>query len=164
MTADLWSLPREQAQQLRPDDFAVQTTVPTRWRDNDMYGHLNNVLYYEFFDTAINSWLATAEPGGRVTGTMFVAESSCRYHSELAFPAPVVVAHRVASLGNSSVTYELGVFGAPGGEIGPLAALGRWVHVHVDPVSHRPAPLPGAVRALLERARPPIDREGRGSE
>ena len=150
--AELWSAPRETIAALRPSDFAVLRTIPTRWRDNDAYGHINNALYYEFFDTAINGWLLDEFPETMVGDSqMFVAESGCKYLSEIAFPSPLLLGLNVAKLGTSSVTYELAIF--TGGETpGPLAALGRWVHVFVDGATHAPTPIPNAVRELLSSA------------
>jgi acyl-CoA thioester hydrolase len=151
---DFWAGDRRETLALRPKDFSVTRIIPTRWRDNDSYGHINNALYYEFFDTAINSWLLERLPDAQVwqTHQNFVAESGCRYLNEIGFPAPLLLAHSVAKLGNSSVTYELGIFDASWIEPGPIAALGRWVHVFVDNATHRPTPIPGEVRAVLEAA------------
>jgi acyl-CoA thioester hydrolase len=149
---ELWTASRADIVALRASDFAVLRTIATRWRDNDAYGHINNALYYEFFDTAINGWLLEELPGTEVGDTqMFVAESGCKYLSEIAFPAPLLLGLNVARIGSSSVTYELAIFTA-GDEPGPIAALGRWVHVFVDGHSHAPTPIPDDVRALLETA------------
>ena len=96
-------------------DFPVHRPVTTRWSDNDMYGHLNNAVYYELFDSAINGWQAehvTVDPMTDATQGV-VAESSCAFYAEVAFPAPLVVGVRVVRLGRSSVTYELGLFVDP---------------------------------------------------
>jgi acyl-CoA thioester hydrolase len=133
------------------DDFGVHWPVTTRWTDNDMFGHLNNAVYYELFDTAINAWINTncdIEPL-TVPWLGVVAESGCRYLAELRFPDPLVIGLAVTRLGNSSVTYRLGVFGA--GQ--PVAAVGHWVHVYVDRTSRRPVAIPDVIRALLETAR-----------
>ena len=132
-------------------DFPVHWPVLTRWTDNDMFGHLNNAVYYELFDTAINAWINTnceVDPLD-VPWLGVVAESGCRYFAELKFPDPLVVGLAVVRIGNSSVTYRLGVFTADG----PVAAVGHWVHVYVDRTSRRPVPIPDAIRALLEKAR-----------
>jgi len=120
--------------------YKVMRTIPTRWMDNDAYGHINNVVYYSWFDTAVNAWLI--ERGvldihqGATVG--LVVETHCNYFSSLAFPEPVEVGLRVANLGKSSVRYELAVFGA-----GALcAAKGHFVHVYVDARTHRPVELP----------------------
>jgi acyl-CoA thioester hydrolase len=129
-------------------DFAVHWPVLTRWTDNDMFGHLNNAVYYELFDTAINAWINTncgIDPLA-VPWLGVVAESGCKYFAELKFPDPLVVGLAVARLGNSSVTYRLGLFG----EGQAIAAVGHWVHVYVDRESRRPVPIPGEIRALLQ--------------
>ena len=132
-------------------DFPVHWPVLTRWTDNDMFGHLNNAVYYELFDTAINAWINTnceVDPLN-VPWLGVVAESGCRYFAELKFPDPLVVGLAAVRIGNSSVTYRLGIF-APDG---PVAAVGHWVHVYVDRTSRRPVPIPDNIRALLEKAR-----------
>src|SRR5688572_7008573 len=125
-------------------------TLPTRWMDNDIYGHINNVLYYAFFDTAINQYLIS-EGGldinaGQVIA--FAAESQCQYLRPLAFPDVIEVGLRVGKLGNSSVRYELAIFKQ--GESAPAAA-GYFVHVFVDRETRRPVPMPERIRAALER-------------
>jgi acyl-CoA thioester hydrolase len=135
-------------QSLTSRDFPVHWPVLTRWTDNDMFGHLNNAVYYEMFDTAINGWINTTcgiDPLA-VQWLGVVAESGCKYFAELKFPDPLVVGLAVARLGNSSVTYRLALFQAEK----PLAAVGHWVHVYVDRESRRPVPIPGPVRSLLE--------------
>jgi acyl-CoA thioester hydrolase len=123
--------------------------IPTRWMDNDSYGHINNVTYYSYFDTAVNEHLINA--GGLdirndpVVG--FVVETSCRFHRPLSFPETVDVALRVARLGTSSVTYEIALFTR--GSDDP-AATGRFVHVWVDRATVRPAAMPARIRAALE--------------
>ena len=136
--------------------FAYFETVPTRWADNDVYGQVNNVAYYGFFDTVVNRVLIERcgldIHGGAVIG--LVVETGCRYFAPLSYPAPVEVGLSVERLGNTSVTYALGVF-APGAE--KAAAAGRFVHVYVDRTSRRPAALPEDLRAGLAplTARPP---------
>jgi acyl-CoA thioester hydrolase len=136
-------------------DFPVHWPVSTRWTDNDMFGHLNNAVYYELFDTAINAWINTSTDVDPVTAPWLgvVAESGCRYFAELAFPDPLVVGLSVTRLGTSSVTYRLAVFG-PGepDAAEPVAAVGHWVHVYVDRTTRRPTPIPDAIRALLVTA------------
>jgi len=132
-------------------DFPVHWPVTTRWMDNDMFGHLNNAVYYSLFDTAINAWIDTTVGVDPLTAPWLgvVAESGCQYFSELRFPDPLVVGLAVTRLGNSSVTYRLALFEAGGTDLG---AVGHWVHVYVDRESRRPVPIPGDVRTLLETA------------
>lgn len=130
------------------------SAVPTRWMDNDVYGHVNNVVYYSFFDTAVNRYLieqgALDIHGGETIG--LVIETRCNYFASLAFPQVVEAGLRVARLGRSSVRYEIGLFAA--GE--PLAAAaGHFVHVYVDRATRRPVPLPQALRAALEPLQAP---------
>jgi acyl-CoA thioester hydrolase len=130
-------------------DHVVRVT--TRWSDNDMYGHLNNAVYYELFDSAINGWLIT---GAEIDVMALpevgvVAESGCRFFRELEYPQPLDVAVRVERLGRSSITYALGLFDARSDE---LAALGHWVHVYIDRDSRAAAAIPPAVRTMLESA------------
>ncbi|MGB3428954.1 MAG: thioesterase family protein [Burkholderiaceae bacterium] len=124
--------------------------ITTRWMDNDAYGHVNNVVYYSWFDTVVNEYLVRQGvldiAGGAVIG--LVVETQCRYFSELAFPQPVDLGLRIGRLGNSSVRYEIGVFaeGEPG-----ASAQGHFVHVYVDRASRRPTSLPAPLRAALEQ-------------
>ena len=131
-------------------DYRHFLDIPTRWADNDAYGHVNNVVYYAWFDTVVNEYLIRAGvldvAAGEVIGV--VAETQCRYFAELTFPQTVSAGLRVARLGNSSVRYEIGIFG-PGAQ--SAAAQGHFVHVYVDRATHRPAPLPASLRAALER-------------
>jgi acyl-CoA thioester hydrolase len=132
-------------------DFPVLWPVLTRWADNDMFGHLNNAVYYQLFDTAINGWIntnATIDPTA-MQELGIVAESGCRYFAELGFPDRLSVGLAVTRLGRSSVTYRLGVFRADD-ETRAIAALGHWVHVYVDRASRRPVPIPESLRSLLE--------------
>jgi acyl-CoA thioester hydrolase len=138
--------------------FPVLWPVTTRWADNDMFGHLNNAVYYQLFDTAINGWISTEldlDPTtSRTRGV--VAESGCRFLAEVRFPSPLTVGLAVTRLGRSSVTYQLGLIDGPeehDGERRPtVAAVGHWVHVYVDSVSGRPVPIPWDIRALLATA------------
>jgi acyl-CoA thioester hydrolase len=134
-------------------DFPVRWPVGTRWADNDMFGHLNNAVYYQLFDTAINGWIQTNVELDPVATTAqgIVAESGCRYFSELHFPQRLVVGLAVSKLGRSSVTYRLGIF-RDGEQPEPVAAVGHWVHVYIDRTSRRPVPIPDAIRALLSTA------------
>jgi len=125
-------------------------TIPTRWADNDVYGHVNNVEYYAFFDTVINAWLIKEGEldihAGEVIG--LCAESHCEYRAALAFPDVVEAGLRVGHLGRSSVRYEIGLF-RQGDE--PAIAVGWFVHVFVDRDERRSAEMPPALRASLER-------------
>jgi acyl-CoA thioester hydrolase len=129
-------------------DFRVLVPVPTRWADNDQYGHANNVVYYAWFDTAVNGWLsrATGSDVARRPAIGVVAETSCRYLAPVAFPDDLEIGLGVERLGRSSVTYRLAVFRA-GDQA--CAAVGRFVHVYVDAATRRPVPVPDDVRAVL---------------
>ena len=132
------------------DEYPHRLAIPTRWNDNDVYGHVNNVEYYAFFDTVINEWLIREGGldihGGGVIG--LCAESHCEFHTPLAFPETVQAGLRVAHLGRTSVRYEIGLFG---GRASPPAATGWFVHVFVDRAARRPADIPPPLRAALER-------------
>jgi acyl-CoA thioester hydrolase len=130
------------------DDFGLFRRLQTRWADNDMYGHMNNVVHYALFDTAVNGWLVEKEMIDPHKGDLIglVVETGCSYFSELAFPAPIVAGIRVAHLGNSSVRYEIALFR---GEEEHAAAQGHFVHVYVGRLSRKPQPLPQAFRVLL---------------
>lgn len=139
-------------------DFPHIDPITTRWADNDAYGHVNNVVYYQWFDTVVNRWLierGLLDLHG--TGPIcLVVETSCRYHAEAAFPQRLEAGLRVARVGNSSVTYEIAVFRQ--GE--PLAlADGRFVHVCVDRATRRPVPLPAALREALSSLSPKNENE-----
>jgi acyl-CoA thioester hydrolase len=141
---------------LTSNDFSVLWPVGTRWADNDMFGHLNNAVYYQLFDTAINAWINTNTGLDPITTPALgiVAESGCRYFSELQFPQRLEVGVAVTRLGRSSVTYRLGVFRAEPADTRarPITALGHWVHVYVDRETRKSVPIPDAVRALLATA------------
>ena len=123
--------------------------IPTRWLDNDSYGHVNNVAYYSYFDTVVNEHLIRA--GGLDIGNDpivgYVVETSCRFRKPLTFPETIDAGLRVTRLGATSVTYEIGIFRQ--GDDEP-AATGRFVHVWVDRATQRPAPIPPRIRAVLE--------------
>ncbi len=140
-------------QSLTSGDFPVHWPVTTRWTDNDMFGHLNNAVYYALFDTTINGWINTNCDIDSLTVPWLgvVAESGCRYFAELRFPDPLFVGLSVTRLGNSSVTYRMGIW-QDGKSDEPVAATGHWVHVYVDRESRLPVPIPGVIRALLEKA------------
>ena len=131
-------------------DYLHFQPIITRWHDNDVYGHVNNVTYYSFFDTAVNTYLI--EVGGldihdgEVVG--FAVSSACDYFASVAFPDRIEIGLRVGKLGNSSVQYELAVFKAGEDE---ACAAGRFVHVFVDRASNQPVAIPGQLRAALER-------------
>ena len=136
-------------------EFAHFLAMPTRWMDNDAYGHVNNVVYYSFFDTAVNRFLI--DRGVLRIGSSpvigLVVETGCRYHRPLAYPETVEVGVRVAHIGTSSVRYELGVF-RQGDDA--AAAEGHFVHVYVDREHRTPTPLPAEMRAALASIhRPP---------
>ncbi len=123
-------------------------SIPTRWMDNDAYGHVNNIVYYSYFDTAVNEHLIRA--GGldieRDPVVGYVVETSCRFAKPLAFPEIVDAGLRVARIGNSSVEYDIGLF-RRGDE--QAAARGRFVHVWVDRATQQPARVPEKIRAAL---------------
>lgn len=122
--------------------------IPTRWSDNDMYGHVNNVVYYSWFDTAVNTYLIERGVLDPVNGQCIglVVETHCNYFASLAFPQTIQAGLRVSQLGNTSVRYEIGLF-APGENT--CAAQGHFVHVYVDKTTQTPVPLPAALRAVL---------------
>jgi acyl-CoA thioester hydrolase len=133
----------------RRSAYKAFRTISTRWMDNDAYGHVNNVVYYSWFDTAVNAWLIERGVldmhGGENIG--LVIETQCNYFASLSFPQSIEAGIRVARLGNSSVRYEVGLY-AQGEEL--AAAQGHFVHVYVDRQTRRPVPLPAALRAALE--------------
>jgi acyl-CoA thioester hydrolase len=140
MTARSQPLPRSR--------FAHFEAISTRWMDNDVYGHVNNVVHYSFFDTAVNRYLIDAGALDIHTGEVIglVVQTQCQYFDSLAFPQTVHAGIRVAHLGRTSVRYELGLFA----DDAPLsAAVGAFVHVYVDRASRRPVPVPEALRAVL---------------
>ena len=124
--------------------------IQTRWSDNDAYGHVNNVVYYSWFDTVVNEYLIAAGALDIGTSTVvgLVVETQCNYFSELAFPQRVDAGLRVAHAGRSSVRYELALFGALADT---ASAQGHFIHVYVDRASRRPVPLPPALRAAVDR-------------
>jgi acyl-CoA thioester hydrolase len=131
------------------DHYRVFRDITTRWMDNDVYGHVNNVVYYSWFDTAVNAHLieqgALDTERGAVIG--LVVQTQCHYFAPLAFPQTVQAGVRVAQLGRSSVRYEVGLFaqGSPS-----AAACGHFVHVYVDRETRRPVPLPDLLKNTLE--------------
>ena len=133
----------------RRGDSRHSLQITTRWMDNDVYGHVNNVVYYSYFDTAVNQYMIEQGvldyTGGEVV--QFVVESGCRYFSPIAFPQKVTAGLRVSRLGTSSVRYEIGLFADEADE---AAAFGHFVHVCVDRETQRPVALPAPLRAALE--------------
>ncbi len=131
------------------EDFAEFTALDTRWMDNDVYGHVNNVQYYSFFDTAVNRWLIERGVLDPLTSPVFglVVETRCSYYKPLSFPDRVDAGLKVVHLGRSSVRYTIGLFRQGDDE---AAAAGEFTHVYVERESRKPAPIPEAVRAALE--------------
>lgn len=132
------------------ENYKVFYPITTRWSDNDIYGHVNNVTYYSYFDTAANQYLI--EEGGmdisdgRVVG--YVVNSGCDYHSPITYPERIEAGLRVDKLGNSSVQYGIGIFRE--GEDNP-AAHGHFVHVFVERAANQSVPIPELLRAALEK-------------
>ena len=129
-------------------DFPVLRSITTRWADNDVYGHVNNVVYYAYFDTAVNGWLidATGTDIRQLPAIGLVVETSCRFLASLSFPEPVTAGIALEKLGRTSVVYRIGLFG---GDSGTPAALGRFVHVYVDAQTRTPTPVPDEIRKAL---------------
>jgi acyl-CoA thioester hydrolase len=129
-------------------DYPHRQAVTTRWMDNDAYGHVNNVVYYSYFDTIVNAWLIARGLLDVDKGALIglVVETGCHYFESLTYPETVTAAMRVAHVGNSSVRYEIALFGE-GRDC--AAAQGHFVHVYVDRESRRPAPLPAPWREAL---------------
>jgi acyl-CoA thioester hydrolase len=132
--------------------YPVWRAMTTRWADNDAYGHVNNVVHYSWFDTAVNAWLIEAGllDVGAGDPIGLVVETGCRYAASLTYPQDVEIGLGVEHLGSSSVRYRIGIFAR--GEDAP-AAEGHFVHVYVGRDSRRPAPLPDPWRARLEAIR-----------
>ncbi|MGJ8559318.1 MAG: acyl-CoA thioesterase [Litorimonas sp.] len=135
---------------IQPDtraDYAYALELPTRWNDNDVYGHINNAVYYAYFDTVVNRWLI--ENGlleiGESETIGLVVETGCAYFAPLTFPEPITAALRVTKIGGSSVRYEIGLFGQ--GET--AAARGHFVHVYVDEKTRRPTQISDIMRTKL---------------
>ncbi|BCB18353.1 thioesterase family protein [Bosea sp. ANAM02] len=138
----------ERQPRLTRADFRVFRAIPTRWHDNDVFGHVNNVVYYSWFDTAVNAWLIEngfLDPArSEIVG--LVVETGCTYFESVAFPETVEVGIAVERLGNSSVTYSIGIFRQSGAQ---AAAQGRFTHVYVERASQKPVPIPAPLRAAL---------------
>lgn len=130
------------------DDFRAFQIIATRWMDNDAYGHINNTVYYSWFDTAVNALLVELGlldiSAGAIIG--LVVETGCRYARSVAFPKPVEAGVRIAHLGTSSIRWEVAIFTAGHDH---AAATGFFVHVYVDRVTRRPIPLPANWRVAL---------------
>src|SRR5690348_17189697 len=139
-----------EGEQERRADYPRLLAIPTRWMDNDVYLHVNNVVYYSYFDTVINRYLI--EEGGldiQASSIIGIAvETLCRFRKSFAFPEIVDAGLRVGHLGNSSVRYEIGLFG--GGE-DEARAEGHFVHVFVERATNKPVPIPARMREALAR-------------
>lgn len=132
----------------RRNDYVHYLRIPTRWMDNDAYGHVNNVVYYSYFDTAVNKFLIEGGSLDVANSAVIglVVETQCRYFRSVTFPDMVDAGIRVAKLGASSVRYEVGLFR---NDDENAAAQGHFVHVYVDRATGRPAPIPERARKLL---------------
>ncbi len=131
-------------------DFPVFRAIATRWMDNDHYGHVNNVAYYSYFDTAVNGWLieATGVDIRTLPAIGLVVETGCRYFKPLSFPEELDVGLGIDRVGGSSITYRLGIFRRGDGD---AAAAGKFVHVYVDATTRRKAAIPGSIRAVADK-------------
>ena len=138
----------ERTPRLTRDDFRVFRTITTRWHDNDVFGHVNNVVYYSWFDTAVTGWLIESgflDPKtSEIVG--LVVETGCTYFESVAFPEAVETGIAVERLGNSSVTYRIGIFREGGAQ---AVAQGRFTHVYVLRGEQKPVPIPDAFRAAM---------------
>jgi acyl-CoA thioester hydrolase len=132
-------------------EYSVTRTVSTRWADADVYGHVNNAVYTELFDTAINGWIIEETGFHPVTAPVIgvVVQFSCTYLREINFPQTLVVGIRIAKIGRTSVSYELSLLSGPG-EAPYVAAQAQWTHVYIDRESRRPVEIPPPIRSLLE--------------
>jgi acyl-CoA thioester hydrolase len=129
-------------------DFKVFRPIQTRWLDNDQYGHVNNVMYYAYFDTAVNGWLmeATGVDTTKLDAIGLVAETGCKFFKAVSFPEQLYAGLRLQKLGNSSVIYEIGLFREREED---AAAIAKFVHVYVDARSRRSVPVPAVIRQAL---------------
>ena len=136
-------------------DFPVVRTLTTRWADEDVYGHVNNVVYYSYFDTAVNGFLIEASGTDirRLHAIGLVVESSCRFLRTLNFPGDVQAGLAVTRLGSTSVTYQIALY--QGDEPSP-AAIGSFAHVYVDETTRQPTPVPQVIRMAVS----PLLRDG----
>ncbi len=139
---------------LRRGDYPVLRDLPTRWSDDDVYGHVNDVVHYLMFDTAVNGWLIEASGTDirALPAIGVVVETSCRYFAELRFPEVVTAGIGLERLGTTSVVYRLALFPQRGES---PAAVGRFVHVYVDAASRRPMAVPDEIRSALRRLEVP---------
>jgi acyl-CoA thioester hydrolase len=139
---------RPMSEAVKRDQFRVIRPIPTRWMDNDHYGHVNNVIYYSFFDTAVNGFLidACGTDIRELPAIGIVAESSCRFLTAVSFPDTVHAGLGIERLGTKSVVYRIALF--RGDEDEPCA-IGRFVHVYVDRDSRRPVTIPGVIKKAL---------------
>ena len=135
---------------LNASDFPHFTAITTRWHDNDAYGHINNVVYYEFFDTALNSYLLSQGALDIASSTVIglMVETHCNYFAAIAYPDRVRAGLRVRKQGTSSVTYEIGIFR---NDETTASAQGHAVHVYVDRATNRPVPLPEALKQAVAK-------------
>lgn len=139
---------REEPSYIR--DYPYVQPITTRWHDNDAYGHVNNVVYYAFFDTAVNTWLI--ENAGLDVANSdvigLVVETRCNYFKSVSFPEKVLVGVRIAKLGSSNVRYEVGIFNDKNSS---ACAQGHFIHVYVDRKSNRPTPIPALMRSAMQK-------------
>jgi acyl-CoA thioester hydrolase len=138
----------------RRQHYRYFQAIPTRWMDNDVYGHVNNAVYYSYLDTLVNQFLIDRGALDIVQSPVIglVAETACQYFSPVAFPDRVHAGLRVGKLGRTSVRYEIGIFR---NEETAAAAQGHFVHVYVDRITRRPTPLPQGLLVALKPLLPP---------
>ena len=138
-----------ETERTRRSDFTILRPIPTRWMDNDHYGHVNNVAYYSYFDTAVNGFLidATGTDIRELDAIGIVAESGCQFLKAVSFPDTIHAGLAVTRLGNSSVSYEIALFRENDED---ACAVGRFVHVYVDRHTRRPVPIPAAIRDVVD--------------
>ncbi|MDL4818370.1 acyl-CoA thioesterase [Actinomadura opuntiae] len=131
-------------------DYPHRISVPTRWKDNDVYGHVNNAVHYSLMDTAINEWMITKAGFAPLDAPSIAlcVESHCQYKAEVSFPDTILLGLRIGKLGTSSVRWEIGMYRASDDA---LIAEGHFVHVFVDRETRRPVPITGAMRAEMDK-------------
>jgi len=140
----------ERPERPRRADYRHFLAIPTRWMDNDLYGHVNNVVYYSWIDTVVNRYLID-EGGLDISADEIIgvaAEGGCRFYDSVTYPETVDAGLRITRLGNSSVVYDVGIFRQGHAD---AVAVGHFVHVFVDRDSMRPASIPAGIRAALQR-------------